>query len=223
MKAYVDSREPRKVKRKTWNDKKDISFHEKELPQADFYLPEHDVAIERKEASDFASSTTDGRLSEQADRMMAEHDHNFLILEGDISVYNLKYSDISDHSIIGMQTSLAVKRDFKIIYTKSIDQTIYAVNRIFERFMDEEHESADGGYVKTADTGEVDNIDAKMISQIDGVSTEKALKICEVTSINDIAWNVSCERGDTQGIKDKIMNVDGVGTVLAQRVIDAFS
>ena len=127
MKAKVDSREPKDLKSKA---ELEYGFEEDTMPQADFYLPEKDVAIERKEASDFASSTTEGRLSKQADRMVAEHEHVYLIIENDIknngsdyepySLYNLPYSSISDNSIIGMQTSLAVKRGIKIIYTESI-------------------------------------------------------------------------------------------------------
>jgi len=223
MKAFVDSREPDDVKLKCLKGSANGSFvfKDKELPQGDFYLPEHDVVVERKEASDFASSTTEGRLSEQADRMIAEHDHVFVIVEG--SPLQLKYSDVSSESILGMQTSLAVKRGIKIIYTESVEDTCYAVNRIFERFADGEHESAESGYVKTADTGEVDDVQVAMLMQIDGMSAEKAKGINDNISVDKISWHVSCERGDTQGAKDSIMQVDGVGSILAQRVIDAFS
>jgi len=240
MKAFVDSREPGNVKNMfhTQFGGSEFDTETKELPQADFYLPEYDVAIERKEASDFASSTTDGRLSEQADRMMAEHDHNFLFLENEIndkdhyrtgspdrinSLYDLKYSDISDNSIIGMQTSLAVKRNFKIIYTESVDQTVYAVKRVFERFADKEHEQADGGYVKTADTGEVDDVSVAMLMQIDGISEDKAWKILEEMRFSALGAFVC--RGTKNGkerARDKIKNVDGVGDTLADRVINAF-
>ena len=231
--AFVDSREPDEVKLKCakGNANGEIVFDTTGLPQADFYLPEHDVAIERKEASDFASSTTKGRLSEQADRMMAEHDHNFLILENTLetsgalddrrvkSLYNLDYSNISDNSIIGMQTSLAVKRDFKIIYTESVEQTIYAVNRIFERFVDEEHENADSGYVKTSDTGEVDDVQVSMLMQIEGISEDKARSILDIKSFS---WYTYKAREDNAQMRENLMRVDGVGPTLAQRVIDAF-
>ena len=192
------------------------------MPQADFYLPEHDVAIERKEASDFASSTTEGRLSEQADRMIAEHDHVFVIIENDIhyrdginSLYNLAYSNVSSNSLTGMQTSLAVKRGIRIIYTESVEQTVYAVERIFERFVDGEHEKESSGYVKTADTGEVDDVQVAMLMQIEGISASKALEIREVCSVG----NIVKEPGSS---KKRICKIDGIGEILAQRVIDAF-
>jgi len=240
MKAFVDSREPEDVKNMfhTQFSGTDFGTETRELPQADFYLPEYDVAIERKEASDFASSTTEGRLSEQADRMMAEHNHNFLFLENEIndndhyktgspdrinSLYNLKYSNIGDNSIIGMQTSLAVKRNFKIIYTESVDQTVYAVKRVFERFADEEHEQADGGYVKTADTGEVEDVQTAMIAQIDGVSADTAARI-----LDEISFSVIAKKAPEVGyegpkiVKEELMSVDGVGEKRAERVINAF-
>ena len=100
MEAFVDSREPGSVKGRIIHDiDTDITYDAKELPQGDFYLPEHDVVIERKEALDFASSTTDGRLSEQADRMVAEHEHVFVVIERlDEPLYDLAYRAVSRHS-----------------------------------------------------------------------------------------------------------------------------
>ena len=237
MKAYVDSREPDKVKLKTCkgNANGDITFNSKELLQADFYLPAHDVAIERKEASDFASSTTGGRLSEQADRMVAEHDHAFLIIENDVgqyfdgdkyqnkSLYNLEHSNVGYKSLIGMQTSLAVKRDIKIVYTEDIEHTVYAVERIFERFMDEEHASQSSGYVKTADTGEVENTQVAMLMQVDGISEQKARDILKEISFDELAdCATSFGYESPRAAKEAIKCVGGVGDILAERVINAF-
>jgi len=222
MKAFVDSREPGDVHLRllkgSAKDDRQHDWEEKELPQGDFYLPEHGVVVERKEASDFASSTTDGRLSEQADRMVAEHDHVFVIVEG--SPYNLKYSDINSNSVTGMQTSLAVKRGIKIIYTESISDTCWAVNRVFERFADEEHKQSDEGYVNTTDTGEVDDVKVAMLTQVQGISSEKAKIIQDEISIRMIGSAI--HQGEDQYIKQQLQEIDGVGSVLAQRVIDAF-
>jgi len=219
MKAFIDSREPVKIKDLAEVDR---NYETKELPQADFYLPEEDVAIERKEASDFASSTTDGRLSKQADRMIAEHEHVYLILEG--SPYDLEYSNISPNSVIGMQTSLAVKRGIKIVYTSNEHETLYAVNRVFERHADGEHEQQDGGYVKTADTGEVDDVQVAMLMQIQGISEEKARAILKKISFDelaDCATNIGYDGPEIA--KEAVRKVDGIGPTLAQRVIDSFN
>jgi ERCC4-type nuclease len=231
MKFFVDSREPQSVKNKLLLTDHDVEV--KELDQADFYMPEKDVAVERKEASDFASSTTDGRLSEQADRMVAEHDHVFVIIENTIrgtgkdhlvpnSLYNLKHSNINDNSITGMQTSLAVKRGIKIIYTESIDHTVYAVNRVFERFMDEEHTSEESGYVKTADTGEVDDVQVSMLMQVQGISREKAEKIVEEIGFSSICSMRHNAFAPEEKCKAKFEEIDGIGSTLADRVINAF-
>lgn len=230
MRAFVDSREPEGLKNLAESK---YGFETKELPQGDFYLPEKDAVIERKDASDFASSTTDGRLSEQADRMIAEHEHVYLILENDLywqdgefnSLYNQIFSSISENSIIGMQTSLAVKRGIKIIYTENVDQTLYAANRIFERHMDDEHEQDNTGYVKTADTGEVDDVQAAMLMQIDGISKNKAEDILEL--YGDVA---SVAVGERNGMmesekvrKESLQTISGIGPTLSERVINAFN
>ena len=156
-----------------------------------------------------------------------EHDHVYLIIENSIegkgntglntvySLYNLKHSNVSENSLTGMQTSLAVKRGIKIIYTESVEQTLYAVNRIFERFMDGEHEEQGGGYVKTADTGEIGDVRAAMLMQIKGISEGKALEISEVCSVANIVK-------EPESSKKRICKIDGIGPTLAERVIEAF-
>jgi ERCC4-type nuclease len=230
VKAFVDSREPSSMVNefdKKFGGRANSAWSyedKKKLPQGDFYFPEHDVVIERKEASDFASSTTDGRLSEQADRMIAEHEHCFVIIErpGE-PLYDQPYSDISDRSIVGMQTSLAVKRGVKVIYTESKKHTAYAVKRIFERFADEEHKQADGGYVKTADTGEVDDVQVAMLMQIDGISEEKARKITDKYYCRDGLAGFGSEiRSEPRKIKNDLQMIDGIGPKLADRVVKSF-
>jgi len=224
LKAFVDGREPKGLKNLAENK---YGFETRELPQGDFYLPEKDVVIESKDASDFANSTSDGRLSNQADRMVAEHEHVFVIIENDLywqnnefnSLYSLIFSNISANSLTGMQTSLAVKRGIKIVYTESGDQTLYAAKRIFERFLDDEHEQVNTGYVKTADTGEVQDTQVAMLMQVDGISEEKALTILdELGDLGAIIW--AYNEGGT--VKKDMQEIDGIGEVLAQRVIDAF-
>lgn len=228
MKAFVDSREPKGLKNLAKNKH---DFETKELPQGDFYLPEKDVVIERKDASDFASSTTEGRLSQQADRMIAEHEHVYVIIENDLywrndefnSLYNQIFSDIGENSIIGMQTSLAVKRGIKIIYTESGSQTLYAAKRVFERYLDDEHEKSNTGYVKTADTGEVEDVQLAMLMQIRGISEEKAREILDQYYCRDGLAGFGSEiRSEPRTIKNDLQMIDGIGEVLADRVIEAF-
>ena len=201
------------------------------MPQGDFYFPEQDVVVERKDSADFASSTTEGRLSEQADRMVAEHEHSFVIIENDVesyfdgdsyqlkSLYNLRYGHIGDNSIIGMQTSLAVKRGIHIIYTEDSKQTCYAVRRLFERFEQSQHENSSGGHVKTADAGEVEDVQVAMLMQIDGISEEKAGKILD--RFRSIATMIySKEQGFD--VKTELQDIEGIGSTLSKRVINAF-
>lgn len=213
MNAFIDSREPAELKNM-------CAYESKELDQGDFYLPEHDVVVERKEASDFASSITDGRLSEQADRMSARHDHCYIVLEG--TPFNLKYSNVGDHSILGMQTSLAVKRGIKLLYSENKEQTMYAVNRLFERFEDGEL-NQESSHVKTHDTGEVSNVKVAMLSQIDGISVEKASKILNEIYFDDLVELANdYETADADQIAiDAMTSVDGVGDKTAEKVLNA--
>jgi len=222
MNAKIDTREPTTVELEAAEElaKADLKAEPDTLKNGDFYLPEKDVVIERKEASDFASSTTDGRLSRQSDRMIADHEHVYLILEGD--PFSLQHSDITAHSILGMQTSLAVKRGIKIVYTDSVSDTVYAVRRIFERHLNDEN--SDTGYVKTHDAGEVEDVQVAMLMQIEGISEKKAREILDSISFDelaDCATDIGYEGVDIA--RDAVMDVDGIGETLAERVISAFS
>jgi len=88
-----------------------MTVEECELETADFAVPELGIGIERKAASDFASSVQDRRISEQGDRMVEEFEHRYVIIEESGDLYNLKYTNIADNSLIGQQVSLAAKRD----------------------------------------------------------------------------------------------------------------
>lgn len=220
MLLKIDSREPDTVKKKAPLLESSafggVEFCE--LETADFAVPELGIGIERKEASDFASSVQDRRISEQGDRMVEEFEHRYVILEGD-GLYDLKYTSIGDNSLIGQQVSLAAKRDIRLINTPDINGTLYAVKRIIERVADGESV----GHAKTFDV-ETDRTDVAMLAQVDGVSVEKAEKILKQTPIEAIAYNASdYEAGGRESLRDELTCIDGVGQKTAEKVINAFT
>jgi len=121
-----------------------------------------------------------------------------------------------------MQASLAVKRGFRTIYTEGVDDTCYAVLRLFERFSSGQHERDASGYVKTADTGQVDDVQVAMLMQINGISEEKARKIVEKIGFSSICSMRHNAFAPKEKCKDKFTEIEGIGPTLAQRVIDAF-
>jgi len=231
VKVIIDSREPDNVKQQAELELQNAGHTTsiEQLDEGDFYLPNYDVVVERKEANDFVSSTTEGRLSKQADRMTT-HNYGFVVIENPVryskrlkgvkSLFNQPYVNVSENSVIGMQTSLTVKRGISLLYTESVEQTCYMVRRLFERFEQSEHEEAAGSsHVKTSDVGEVEDVQVAMLMQIEGISQSKAEKILE---IKPLPWYSYKAQEDVAQMRENIMRVDGVGEVLAERVISAF-
>jgi len=122
-----------------------------------------------------------------------------------------------------MQTSLAVKRGIKIIYTDDMEGTLYAVNRLFERHLNDENQET--GYVKTHDTGEIDDVQIAILMQIEGISQEKAELILEaVPSLELLVLerDMYDEDGEVVTMLEYLQLIRGIGEVTARRVINAF-
>jgi ERCC4-type nuclease len=211
VKVLVDSREPDFLKTQAYLEFDDCE--EKELGVGDFEAPELGLCIERKEASDFASSLKEGRLGDQADRMAEGFEHRYVIVEGDL--FDLAYTDLSHRSLVGMQTSLAVKRGIRLLNTPGVEHTLYAVRRVAERI-----ESGESPHrVKTYDV-DSDDPQVRMLAQIEGVSVAKAERILDEIKFDAV---VSLAGNDANVLGDALAQVDGVGPTLADRIINAFA
>lgn len=211
----VDSNEPNEVIQEI-KDRASFNVEVESLDQGDFLYPHQGVAIERKEGSDLAQSIRDRRAKEQTSRMRAQHDHVYLITEGEL--FDLDYSDMHKNSITGQLISLAVKKGVRIVPTKDEPGTGYAVNRIFERHRDGEHKEQTE-YLRRHDTGEVKDTDVAMLMQIDGISREKAEGIIEEYG-GPAA--LSYVQTDSAKVREHLKTVDGIGDKLANRVIKVF-
>jgi len=217
----VDSNEPSEIQNEI-RDRADFKVKIESLDQGDFLYPTKGVAIERKEGSDLASSIQDRRVKEQTSRMRAQHDHVYLIAERNL--FDLPYSNIHENSITGQLISLAVKNGVRIIPTKNKAGTGYAVNRIFERHRDGEHEEQTE-YLKRHDTGEVQETEVAILMQVDGVSEEKARDILEeIGPLYEFLYNVKDWEMGGGGVDPatRIQKVDGVGPKTSEKIINAF-
>jgi len=216
-KAVVDSAEPWQAREYMKQKSGGVfDWSQEKLPTGDYVYPAESVVIERKEASDFASSLTDGRLSEQADRMCEEFDYQYIILEG--SPYKLQYSDVAENSLMGMMSSLAVKRGIPVLFTETRDQTLWLVNRIFERHRGGEAGQG-GSHVKTFDAGEVDDLELAMLMQIPGVTESKANEIVDTYGG---FHRLSGRAHEPKQFKNDLMRIDGVGSKTASKIVNLF-
>lgn len=88
-------------------------------------------AIERKTIADFISSLYSGRLFDQAQRITRAYSKFLLIVEGDFqeAFFELK----NPRAFWGALLTLALRYDFKIFYTSSIDQTVDLLSLLARR------------------------------------------------------------------------------------------
>jgi ERCC4-type nuclease len=213
---YIDSNEPQNVRttvKLTIKDRDtDAKTEIKSLKTADFVYK--DVAIERKEASDLASSIKDGRLKEQTLRMLEDFEHQYIIVEG--NPYNLKHSNLHKHAFVGTMVSRS-SEGIGIVYTPDVEATAYAVNKIISKHEEEGERKVQELKRTKADT---EDVQVAMISCVKGISAEKAKKISEM--FESIAQICSLAKHEPEKLrKEYLETVNGVGEKLSQRIVDS--
>lgn len=216
-KLYIDANEPDDVKAKVIKEFRerdsDIETEIKGLETGDFVF--QDVVIERKRDGDLLSSIVDRRLSEQADRIAADFQHGYILVEGDPFTY--EYSDLSPNSIIGTYCSLTAKRDLKIINVDSKESTAYAIYKICEYHRKDDYDATQQMLKRSSVDSE--DVQVAMLSCVEGISGSKAQEIRDKVFPNGFKPAFA----DLVEVEDKLKQVEGVGDVLAQRIVDAFT
>jgi len=213
---YIDSNEPNNIQTTVELTVKDrdtgADTETKGLKTADFVY--RDVAIERKEASDLASSIKDGRLKEQTLRMLEDFEHQYIIVEG--NPYDLEYSSLHKHAFVGTMVSRSGE-GIGIIYTPDAEATAYAINKIISKHDENGERKVEELKRTNADT---EDLQVAMLTCIKGISKEKAEKILEKTSIKEIV-NYT-QSGKSHLVDERLQLIDGIGQKLAERVTNAF-
>lgn len=211
MTVYIDSKEPKTMQAKVESTIKDRETGEntevKGLKTGDFVYK--NTVIERKEASDLASSIKDRRLKQQTRRMLEDFDDQYIILEG--NPFNLKYASLHDNAFIGALVSRS-EAGIRIINTPNKDGTAYAVNKIVSKHLEEKENRTvelNETKVEEADT------EVAMLCQVEGVTREKAEKIHGMTSFKEIVRS-------PEKVKEDIQVIEGVGEVTASKIVNAF-
>lgn len=217
---YIDSNEPDDVKYTVRNEiqdrNPDVRCNIKGLKTGDFVYK--DLVIERKDASDLASSIKDNRLKEQALRMRNDFTHNYVIIEGD--PYDLDYSHLHRNAVNGTQVSLNTD-GINTIRVDSEKDTAYVIHKLIN-----EYENTEEKVEKLSRTTvETEDPSVAMLSCVEGISAEKARKIFKETwfeSIGDIAQHQEkyYRKDNLHKTASQILEeVDGIGPTLSERIV----
>ncbi|MDN5358664.1 MAG: hypothetical protein PWP76_507 [Candidatus Diapherotrites archaeon] len=107
----------------------DVIIQVKDLPVGDYVVSDR-VAIERKSAADFVQSIIDGRLFEQASKLVDHFAKPVIIVEGE-SVYTVR--NVHPNAIRGAIASLVVDYGIPVIFTRNERETAAFIRAIARR------------------------------------------------------------------------------------------
>ena len=141
MKLVIDYREKKLIQLvesiKLMNAKyKPIEVVVENLPLSDIIIKDNNdrelILIERKSINDLASSIQDGRYNEQSYRLdnTEIHNHNIIyLIEGNLSMWNNRYSRITQDTIYSAMVSLMYYKGFSVFRTFTLVETAeFALN-----------------------------------------------------------------------------------------------
>jgi len=167
------------------------------------------IVIERKEAGDFVHSIMDGRLKEQAAKMCLNYEYKYVIIEGNPFQTD---SRISTNAIIGKMTSLIVKHNIKLLYVDNPAQLAYACFSLIKKHIEGEIFNPNEHQTLAYKTDNKDVLTA-MLYQIPNIGFEKAQLISNLC-------NHSLKTFVEKATKERLMNIDGIGDVMSDRIME---
>jgi ERCC4-related helicase len=202
VRIIIDSRElPTSVAREL--TRLDVILSGESLEIGD-YIASENVAIERKESSDFIQSLIDGRLFVQLTALRSAYRRPVLIIEGE-QLIGLRA--VNPASIYGALASIAIRIQVPIIWTRNAEETANVIYRIGHM------EQVDSKKSLRTRTGEARGSDAEaleyILSGFPGIDT--------VTSRSILAEFGTLEAVFNAPQKD-LQRVRGVGPKIAGRI-----
>lgn len=136
IQIICDDREPLSQKMFCETIDSGIELIRKRLNEGDYICG--DVVVERKEINDFCSSIMDKRLEHQIENMKLKYKNIYVIIVGRIKD---RTTEIDEHCILGMISSLLVKHKVSVAMVDDEFQFLYLIKRIFERHLEERDEN----------------------------------------------------------------------------------
>lgn len=133
VRIYYDVREERSGVPETLK-KLGVIAIPKQLPEGDYVIPE-DHVIERKSASDFVSSLFDGRLFDQAQRLVDTYEDVFYIIEGDFQ-RELKIWSNRRRQLIGALVTLVTDYNVRLFWSSDTYETAMIIERLARRLLE---------------------------------------------------------------------------------------
>lgn len=200
---YVDHREAKSgVVRELSNLGVKMKFST--LDVADYQISE-DIGVERKSAQDFTSSIIDKRLYKQAKDLSEQFSKPVIIIEGE----NMYAGGLHPNAVRGSLASLAIDYSIPIIPTRSPEDTAAMIYRLAMREL--EKGSMDVPLRTEKKPLSLQEQQIFIIESLPNVGPVTARKLLE---------KFGSVKGVINAEKDELTQVEGIGKVIAQKILD---
>ena len=200
---YVDHREAKSgVVRELSNLGVKMKFST--LDVADYQISE-DIGVERKSAQDFTSSIIDKRLYKQAKDLSEQFSKPVIIIEGK----NMYAGGLHPNAVRGSLASLAIDYSIPIIPTRSPEDTAAMICRLAMREL--EKGSMDAPLRTEKKPLSLQEQQIFIIESLPNVGPVTARKLLE---------KFGSVKGVINAEKDELTQVEGIGKVIAQKILD---
>ena len=194
--------------------KEGMSVERKTLVVGDYLLG--GACIEAKSLSDLFQSMKSGHLAKQMDNMDANYERFFLLIHGKIPEYvTMANRNVRDpkkkvsHSyvqsvLIGLITRIMTDFDAQVFYTKEVSEAAMFVVKLHDKL----HKPASLHGAKAIRRVSTNDVRKDVLLTIPGIGNQMATKMLDTCgSIEEMLY------------KESLMQVKGMGSTLADRVI----
>ncbi len=187
--------------------RKDIRIDTAQLSIGDYIISE-DIAVERKEVSDFLESVMDGRLFSQARSLSENYQQPVLILEGK-DLYEKR--NIEDNAIYGALSSLACDFRIPILFASDEGETASLLSTMVKR-----NEEEGGATSVRKDKKSMSSHDRKryILEGLPSISAVLAERLLE---------HFGSVRKVFMADEEELQEVEGIGPSTAEKILSTIS
>jgi ERCC4-type nuclease len=184
-----------------------------ELEAGDYYFPQGEVVVERKEIKDLANSVREGRLWTQLEKLKNCNAKPILLIEGSPALLvekNLGGKDgWSRESIAGILLSCCLDWGIPMVYSPSYLWTATYLTRIAIKYQDEKREIHPLRVKEKAET--MEDKARRVLEGIEGIGPVHALKLLKTLGSIRAVCNSPIE---------VLMKVEGIGEKRAKTIYE---
>jgi ERCC4-type nuclease len=214
-----------------YNEKIEIEYRQLDLGDIQIIFPCESCKYiyERKTVNDLIASIHDGRYKEQKSRLMASGNRIGYIIEGDNIISNKQIKN--QKKLTSVYYSSIYRDKIDIFFMTNMEETVTFILMLVIKMIDNpdkfiekrrEEEYIEVCKIKTEKKRNIDKDTCYLLQlgQIPNISKDLARRIKEVYPTLLILMNTLSTMNDRKKQIELLTKIDGIGKILAERIID---